>query len=113
MSAVACSWCGISVGPDQGYRAIAPGSGRRAAFCRMDHVVPWALDGPRWEAGSSLSRDDAGRGLGSCVRCGGSLGDERLLLVRHIGRHRVGDAFCGVEHLTEWARSGGRWRTTT
>ncbi len=113
MSAVACSWCGSSVGPDEGYRAVLPGRGRRAAFCRLDHVVPWALDGPRWVSGSPLGRDDQGRGLGSCVRCGGGLADDRLLLIRHGGRHRIADAFCGVEHLVEWARSGGRWRTAT
>jgi hypothetical protein len=113
MSAVACSWCGSSVDPDEGYRAVLPGRARRAAFCRLDHVVPWALDGARWEPGSPLARDDQGRGLGSCVRCGGALPDDRLLLIRHGGRHRIADAFCGVEHLVEWARSGGRWRTAT
>lgn len=113
MSAVPCSWCGSSVDSDRGYRAVAPARGRRAAFCRLDHVVPWALDGPRWQPAPPLSREDAGRGLGSCVRCGGGLADDRLLLIRHGGHHRIADAFCGVDHLVEWARSGGRWRTVT
>ena len=51
--------------------------------------------------------DDA---LGRCVQCGDALGDTRVLLVRHRGEHRIADAFCGVEHLLEWAKAGGRWR---
>ena len=30
-----------------------------------------------------------------------------------VMRSRIGDAFCGVGHLVDWARSGGRWRTAT
>jgi hypothetical protein len=32
-----------------------------------------------------------------------------VLLVRHRGEHRIGDAFCTVEHLAQWAKAGGRW----
>jgi hypothetical protein len=30
--------------------------------------------------------------------------------VRSRGEHRVTDGFCGVEHLLEWAKAGGRYR---
>jgi hypothetical protein len=33
-----------------------------------------------------------------------------VLLVRHRGEHRVGDAFCSADHLGEWAKRGGRWQ---
>ena len=38
------------------------------------------------------------------------LGDAHVLLVRSRGEHRVHDGFCGVEHLLEWAKAGGRYR---
>jgi hypothetical protein len=53
---------------------------------------------------------DPDDGLGRCAQCGGPLGGRRVLLVRHRGEHRIGDAFCGVEHLLSWAKAGGRWR---
>ena len=37
------------------------------------------------------------------------LGDVHVLLVRHRGEYRVPDGFCGVDHLLEWAKAGGRW----
>jgi hypothetical protein len=36
-----------------------------------------------------------------------------VLLVRHRGAHRIGDAFCGTPHLLEWAKAGGRWRSAS
>jgi hypothetical protein len=32
------------------------------------------------------------------------------MLVRQRGEARVGDGFCSVEHLLEWAKAGGRYR---
>jgi hypothetical protein len=46
----------------------------------------------------------------SCSRCGADLGEVHVLLVRHRGEHRVPDGFCGVDHLLEWAKAGGRWQ---
>ena len=31
-------------------------------------------------------------------------------LVRHRGEHRIADGFCSVDHMADWAKSGGRWR---
>jgi hypothetical protein len=92
-----CSWCGVEVGVDEGFRAAEPEGERKAAFCRLEHVVPWAIQG-------------AHDGLGRCAHCGGPLGDRRVLLVRHRGEHRIADAFCGVDHLLAWAKAGGRWQ---
>jgi hypothetical protein len=33
-----------------------------------------------------------------------------VALVRSRGEHRIPDGFCGVAHLLEWAKSGGRYR---
>jgi hypothetical protein len=32
--------------------------------------------------------------------------------VHHRGEHRIADAFCGADHLRDWAQAGGRWRAT-
>jgi hypothetical protein len=38
------------------------------------------------------------------------LDDDRIVLVRHRGEHRIADGFCSTDHMVEWAKSGGRWR---
>lgn len=105
----ACTWCGVTVEADDGYRLAEPAGERRAAFCRLEHVVPWALQGARWEAGRIADPADVGQTLERCAHCGAEPPDTRLLLVRHRGEHRVPDAFCSVDHLGAWARAGGRW----
>ena len=110
MSTEQCSWCRKPVPLDDGLRLLDPVSRRHAVFCRLEHVVPWSMQGGAWLDGSGLTAEDAGTGIGRCAECGGPLGDRRLLLVRHRGQHRIADALCGPEHLLEWAKSGGRWR---
>ena len=100
-----CTWCGAAVERDEGFRAYEPAGGRRAVFCRLEHVVPWAIRGAYWEPADPEPPSAAG----ACARCGEPLGEAHVLLVRHRGEHRVADAFCSVEHLTEWAKQGGRW----
>lgn len=104
-----CSWCGEPVQPDEGFRATEPDVDRRAVFCRLEHVVPWVIQGAHWTPGSVVSEDDDAEGLGTCVRCGAALDDKRVLLVRHRGEHRIADAFCGTDHMLQWAKDGGRW----
>lgn len=105
-----CTWCGAPVPADDGYRLEEPVGERHAVFCRLEHVVPWVINGAHWEAGTTLADSDATAGLGRCTRCGDPLGDTRVLLVRHRGPHRIADAFCRIGHLKEWASAGGRWQ---
>jgi hypothetical protein len=104
-----CSWCGARVEADDGWRAYEPAGERRAVFCRLEHVVPWVLQGTHWDAGAF----DEPRGLGDgpmrCSHCGAELGDVHVVAVRHRGEHRIGDTFCTAEHMAEWAKAGGRW----
>ncbi|MBA2637453.1 MAG: hypothetical protein H0U79_04400 [Solirubrobacterales bacterium] len=109
MSGVLCSWCGVHVDPDDGYRAGEPAGERRAAFCRLEHVVPWVIQGSHWEPGRIGG--SAGNGLGRCAWCAQAVGDALVLLVRHRAEHRIADAFCSTDHLLSWAKAGGRWRT--
>jgi hypothetical protein len=104
-----CTWCGSDVERDDGYRlAEAPGD-RRATFCRLEHAVPWALQGGHWEPGVPTEPRRVADSVDACARCGQRLGEVHLLLVRHRGEHRIPDGFCSVDHLREWAAAGGRF----
>lgn len=105
-----CSWCGVAVPPDDGFRLGEAAGERRAAFCRLEHVVPWAMQGARWEPGTLSEPPGVDDGLDACAECAGPLPDTSLLLVRHRGEHRIADALCSVDHLQAWAKAGGRWR---
>jgi hypothetical protein len=104
-----CAWCGDGVAGDDGFRAHEPAGERWAAFCRLEHVVPWAIQGPHWEAADreeAPPQPDSSR----CARCDEPLGEIRFLLVSHRGEHRIADGFCSLEHLRQWAAAGGRWQ---
>jgi hypothetical protein len=109
VNAEVCSWCGVDVEETAGFRAAEPAGERKAVFCRLEHIVPWVIQGAHWEVGSIA--DPADNGLGRCAHCAQPVGDGVVLLVRHRGEHRIGDAFCGADHLLQWAKAGGRWRT--
>jgi hypothetical protein len=104
-----CSWCGRAIDPEEGWRAQEVPGARKAAFCRLEHVVPWHIQGPHWEPGELEELSGLTESLDSCSHCGEPLGDVRILFVRHRGEHHIPDAFCSVDHLADWAKSGGRW----
>ncbi|HEY7121735.1 MAG TPA: hypothetical protein VH329_04175 [Solirubrobacterales bacterium] len=120
----ACTWCGAEVEADDGFRAYEPVGERRAVFCRLEHLIPWSIQMMRgrsageaeerpvsgWEPGTISEPATVDEGVANCSHCGAELGDAHVLLVRHRGEHRIPDAFCGVDHMTEWAKAGGRWR---
>ena len=103
-----CTWCGADVEAGDGYRLTESPGDRSAVFCRLEHVVPWALKGAHWAAGGG--QEAGGEGLETCAECGEPLGDVQVTLTRHRGEHRIHDAFCSVDHAAAWARAGGRWR---
>jgi hypothetical protein len=104
-----CSWCGRAIEREDGWRVQEFPGARKAAFCRLEHVVPWHLQGAHWEAGELEEPSGLTDSLDSCAHCGEPLDDVRVLAVRHRGEHRIPDAFCSVGHLADWAKSGGRW----
>ncbi len=105
-----CTWCGTEVEAGDGFRAYEPAGGRRATFCRLEHIVPWAIRGAHWEPlpGGAEPAED---GLDQCAWCAAALTEDHVALVRSRGEHRIPDGFCGVAHLLEWAKAGGRWGT--
>lgn len=107
MNAERCSWCGAPVAADEGFRAYEPAGERSAVFCRLEHVIPWAIQGAHWDAGAEPSQP---AGEFRCSECGAEPDDTRIDLIRHRAEHRVADHFCGVDHLLAWAKAGGRWR---
>lgn len=104
-----CTWCGVAVERDDGFRAYEPAGDRRAVFCRLEHVVPWVIRDARWEAGPP-DRSAVTESGARCAHCEAELGEVHVLLVRHRGEHRIADGFCDVEHLAAWAKAGGRWQ---
>jgi hypothetical protein len=109
-STPSCSWCGTAIEGGDGWRAQEVPGARRAAFCRLEHIVPWSIQGAHWEAGEIEEPSGLADDLEACAHCGAALTDVRIVLVRHRGGHRIPDAFCSAGHMADWARSGGRWR---
>jgi hypothetical protein len=109
-STESCSWCGRAIARGDGWRVREAPGARRAAFCRLEHIVPWSIQGPRWEVENAAEGQDEAGTIVSCAHCGEVLGEVRVTLIRHRGEHRIPDAFCSVDHLVEWAKAGGRWR---
>ena len=134
-----CTWCGNPVERDDGWRLGEEPGARRATFCRLEHVVPWALQGAHWEAGEADEpagerratfcrlehvvpwqiqgafweageAPELGDQPSRCSHCDAELDEISVLLMRHRGKHRIADGFCSVEHMAEWAKAGGRWR---
>jgi hypothetical protein len=108
-----CTWCGTAVPADDGFRVGEPEEQRKAVFCRLEHVVPWIMQGGEWETGRIVPSGEPDDALGRCALCGDALGPERVLVVRHRGQHRIGDAFCRLEHLRDWAKGGGRYKAAS
>jgi hypothetical protein len=104
-----CSWCARPVEPADGFRVGEVPGARRAAFCRLEHVVPWSMQGPHWEPGELEEPPGLTGAIDACAHCGEPLSDVYVLLVRHRGEHRIPDCFCSVAHLSDWAKAGGRW----
>lgn len=103
-----CTWCGDAVEPDDGFRLADAMAERGAVFCRLEHVVPWAIQGAHWKPAAPREPPSA-ETPSTCAQCGAGLAGGRLLLVRHRGGHRIPDSFCSIDHLLAWAKAGGRW----
>ena len=61
-------------------------------FCRLEHVIPWSIQGAHWDAGTLTEPPSLDEGVTRCSHCEAELTDTHVLLVRHRGEHRVADA---------------------
>ena len=80
---MACSWCGAAVNTGDWWHAGDTSGGHEAIFCRLEHVVPWAMKGPGWS---------------------------EAVLVHHRAGHEIAESFESVEEMRAWAVAGGRWQ---
>ena len=104
---MSCTWCGEPVATGEGFRALEPAGARTATFCRLEHVVPWAIRGAHWQAAEAeLAVPDD---VSACAHCGAPLDASPVVLVRERGEARIHDGFCSVDHLLSWAKAGGRY----
>lgn len=102
-----CDWCGVGIEEGDGYRLLEPGRSLGAAFCRLEHVVPWMMKKNQWHIWRDVRvPKDADP---HCDRAGEELGEGALYLVRHRGQYRIADGFCDRETLLKWATAGGRY----
>ncbi len=46
-----CNWCGHEIEREDGWRVQEIPGARKAAFCRLEHVVPWSIQGAALGAG--------------------------------------------------------------
>src|SRR5437764_11111684 len=111
-----CTWCGAPVDAASGYRAAEPAGARVATFCRLEHVVPWEINGAHWEPDDDVSGIDGAllerSGLDRCSQCGEPVGDRAVVLVLHLVEHRIVDAFFGMGHAAVCTRADRRWALT-
>ena len=63
-----CSWCGDPVDGEDGYRLAETPGERRAVFCRLEHLVPWFVQGPHWEAGEIMEPSGLADSLDACAQ---------------------------------------------
>jgi hypothetical protein len=107
-----CSWCDRAVEREDGWRLYERPGAREAAFCRLEHVVPWWIQGAHWQPAAAMGdgEEEAPGTNARCAGCGEPLDDVTVTLVRHRGEHRIPDSFCSVGHMADWAKAGGRWR---
>jgi hypothetical protein len=91
-----CTWCGDDVHADDGFRAYELAGGRRAVFCRLEHIIPWAIKGSHWGAGGLTEPAGTEQPPSRCSHCAAQLGEVYVLLVRHRGGHRIADGFCSA-----------------
>ncbi len=105
-----CSWCGTPVQPGEGYRAAEHPGARHAVFCRLEHIVPWSIQGAHWDAGEPDEPAGVAAPGATCAHCEAEIGEVHVQLMRHRGEYRVPDEFCSAAHMGEWAKGGGRWR---
>jgi hypothetical protein len=81
----ACSWCKRELDPGDCWIARATDGEGEAAFCRLEHIVPWVIRGRGWSEGGAT-------------------------LVRHRAGQELHEQFASVEELAAWAKRGGPWR---
>ncbi len=103
-----CDWCGVGLDEDDGFRLLWPKRNMGAAFCRLEHVVPWMMQKNDWHIWNQVEVPaDASP---NCSQTGEDLDeDTAVYLVKHRGEARIPDGFVDLEAALAWAKAGGRY----
>lgn len=102
-----CDWCTVKISEDDGYRLLRPARKMGAAFCRLEHVVPWLMKKNDWHIWTDMETpEEAELHLPEGET---DLGEDPYYLVRHRGEYRIADGFADRETLMAWATAGGRY----
>jgi len=102
-----CDWCGVRLTEEDGYRLLRPARDMGAAFCRLEHVVPWLIKKNDWHIWNGMEVPENAEPHGAWPV--DEPGDGEFYLVRHRGTHRIADGFPDRESLLKWAAAGGRY----
>ena len=89
-----CSWCRRALDPGDCWLLALPAEDVGAAFCRLEHIVPWAMRGPGWTTAAPQLPEGA---------------DAPVVLVRRRGGHSMAEGFESVDAAAAWAKAGGPW----
>ena len=95
-----CTWCG-----ERGRAGRLPRLSRTGGGGVLPARARRAVGDPRRRLGAGPAGGRPAGGVRVVRRR-----PRHLLLERSRGEHRVHDQFCGVAHLLEWAKAGGRYR---
>ena len=102
-----CDWCGVGLEDEDGVRLLKPARNMGAAFCRLEHVVPWLMKKNDWHILGPTEIPDSA--TPTCSVTGEDLDESSIYLVRWPSGVEVADGFQDSDALLEWARSGGRY----
>ncbi|MCO5316580.1 MAG: hypothetical protein M9938_10555 [Solirubrobacterales bacterium] len=106
-SPLLCDWCAVRVSGDDGYRLLRPTRDMGAAFCRLEHVVPWLIKKNDWHIWSGMEAPLEAELHGDPEAFGPE--EDTWYLVRHRDSHRIADGFESRDDLIKWATAGGRY----
>jgi hypothetical protein len=102
-----CDWCGVRLDEDEGPRLLQPQRNLGAAFCRLEHVVPWLMQKNDWHI---LPKVEVPEGAAPvCAQTGADLEEDAYYLVSRRDGTEVADGFINLEAVLAWAKAGGRY----
>jgi len=97
-----CAWCGEPIDPGDSY-LLQSGQGA-AAFCRLEHVVPFVMRDRRLiPAGAPRPRPRAA----PCTHCGAPTSADPVALAHNRSGEILSHDFCSLDHARAWALKGG------
>lgn len=106
-SRLKCDWCGVYLDEDSGVRLLWPDRSLGAAFCRLEHVIPWIMTKNDWHIWDDVTVPE--EAAVTCAQSGADLGEGAIYLTKERDGILVADGFSGPEELLDWAKAGGRY----